>query len=221
MVYVGGHVSKVTGTPRIRIAAVDASTAALMAWNPNADGPPNALLVEGSTVYAGGSFANIGGKARKDFAALDATSGLALDGWDPGPDCFVSTLVMSGTTIYAGGCFSMIGGVRQSHFAAIADVTVDVPTHPVGAPAGWRLENQPNPFRHTTRITFVVPTETRVTLEVFDPAGRLVSTLLRDERATAGPHHADFRTAGLPSGVYLSRLRTDRYAITRKMTVLE
>jgi len=48
-----------------------------------------------------------------------------------------------------------------------------------------------------------------------------VSTLLRDERATAGPHHADFRTAGLPSGVYLSRLRTDRYAITRKMTVLE
>ena len=58
-------------------------------------------------------------------------------------------------------------------------------------------------------------------MEVFDPAGRLVSTLLRDERATAGPHHADFRTAGLPSGVYLSRLRTDRYAITRKMTVLE
>ena len=47
-------------------------------------GDIEALAVSGSTVYAGGDFSSIGGQARNDLAALDASSGLATT-WDPEP----------------------------------------------------------------------------------------------------------------------------------------
>jgi len=59
-----------------------------------------------------------------------------------------------------------------------------------------------------------------VTLEVFDMAGRLVATLLRDERTPAGFHQVEFRRPGLPNGLYLSRLQAGRDVLARKMLVL-
>jgi len=83
-----------------------------------------------------------------------------------------------------------------------------------------RLENLPNPFQARTRISFAISAEARVTLEVFDMAGRLVATLLRDELATAGSHQLTFHHPALPRGLYLSRLRVGHDTITRKMVVL-
>jgi hypothetical protein len=55
---------------------------------------------------------------------------------------------------------------------------------------------------------------------VFDLAGRAVATLLRDEPVPAGFHHVDFRRPGLPTGLYMSRLRAGRDVLTRKMLVV-
>ena len=49
-----------------------------------------------------------------------------------------------------------------------------------------------------------------MTLEVFDLAGRLVATPIRDEPLASGPHQVEFARVGLPSGLYLSRLKTGR-----------
>src|SRR5262249_59372952 len=80
-VYAGGSFNAVNaGTPRNRIAAFDATVAInnATAWNPNAlGGSVSALAVSGSTVYAGGLFANIGGGARNRVACLDAATGVA------------------------------------------------------------------------------------------------------------------------------------------------
>ena len=55
-VYAGGCFTSIGGQARNYIAALDATTGAATAWNPNASGyVVSALAVSGSTVYAGGS----------------------------------------------------------------------------------------------------------------------------------------------------------------------
>jgi len=68
----------------------------------------------------------------------------------------------------------------------------------------------PNPFSAETRIEFSVPHEGAVRAQIFDPAGRLVRTLMEERRA-AGP--IELRWDGrdesgqeAPSGAYFLRL---------------
>jgi hypothetical protein len=92
-------------------------------WNPGVyDGvsfPPfvTALAVDGSAVYAGGTFTMYGGAPRDRLAAFDANGNLT--DWSPSADRLVYTLTVSGTTVYAGGLFYQINGVSQSYIAAI------------------------------------------------------------------------------------------------------
>jgi hypothetical protein len=110
------------------IAALDATTGAATAWNPNASYSVSALAVSGSTVYAGGQFTSIGGQARNGIAALDATTGTATT-WNPYADGPAYTLVVSGPTIYAGGGFTTIGGQARNFIAALDATT--------GAATAW------------------------------------------------------------------------------------
>jgi hypothetical protein len=69
-------------------------------------------------VYAGGDFTSIGGQSRNNFAALDATTGLAT-AWNPNAISSVYDLALSGSTVYAGGSFSSIGGQTRNRLAAL------------------------------------------------------------------------------------------------------
>ena len=101
----------------------------------------NALAVSGSTVYVGGEFTTIGGQARNDLAALDASSGLAT-AWDPNAgDPSYSTvyaLAVSGSTVYAGGNFTSIGGHYQPYLARFSSPTPPTVTSPNGGET-WTL----------------------------------------------------------------------------------
>lgn len=116
VVYVGGSFTKLGGQPRNSIGAVDAVTGLATAWNPNAltagfHGRVKALVVTENTVYAGGSFSEIGGQRRISIAALDRSSGQAtasLAIGAPGPG--VETLLLDGNTLYVGGAFTRLGG---------------------------------------------------------------------------------------------------------------
>ncbi len=123
VLYMGGAFTSVGGQSRTRAAAVNAASGAVLAWSPNASGgvgTVRALVVQGSTVYAGGDFTSIGGQARTYLAALDATTGLAIASWNPAPNAPTNTLALSGALLYVGGNFSMIGGVSRS-CAAVLD----------------------------------------------------------------------------------------------------
>jgi hypothetical protein len=131
--YVGGAFSVMEGRPRQSLAAFDVSTGDLLAWDPHPTGEVDpylgpivrALLVRGDTVLVAGNFTAVGGQTRSCLAALDATSGQALE-WTPGaPNSEIWALALRGSALYLGGYFTVVGGqVRRC--AAAVDVTTGV-----------------------------------------------------------------------------------------------
>lgn len=77
-------------------------------------------------------------------------------------------------------------------------------------------QNYPNPFTNRTEISFSIPDETRVTLQVYDAKGVKVATLL-DKEMHAGNHTCEFDATGLSSGEYLYSLRAGKFVRTMKM----
>jgi hypothetical protein len=59
------------------LAALDANSGVLEAWNPNANGFSHALAISGDTVYAGGNFSSIGGQPSGGIAAIPAVLPMA------------------------------------------------------------------------------------------------------------------------------------------------
>lgn len=86
-------------------------------------------------------------------------------------------------------------------------------------------ENYPNPFNPATTITYEVPTQSRVLIEVFNLLGQKVATLVDDTR-TAGRYETRW-TAQVPSGVYFCRMEavaagapSARFTDVRKMVLV-
>lgn len=95
-------------------------------------------------------------------------------------------------------------------------------------PAATALElhpNCPNPFNPQTTIAYTLPQAGRVSLRVYDVAGRLVRTLV-DDVEEAGGHVTtwggrDGRGVAVVSGVYFVRLESESGVRTRKMVLLK
>ncbi len=81
-------------------------------------------------------------------------------------------------------------------------------------------QNYPNPFNPATRITFSVPSASKVHLTVFDLLGREVATLVNEVK-TSGSYSVDFNASNLPSGIYLYKLTAGSNSITKKMLLLK
>jgi hypothetical protein len=88
------------------------------------------------------------------------------------------------------------------------------------APSGVLLyQNEPNPFRGETVISFRLDQPAEVTLVVYDHLGREVATILSGERMQAGKHAVTFSAEkhDLPSGIYTCALIADNRTIVKKM----
>jgi trimeric autotransporter adhesin len=120
-VYIGGSFTSVSGQARNRLAAFDAASGNLLAWNPGANGVVRALKVSpaGTRVYVGGDFTVVAGVARARIAALSPSSGNAF-GWNPYINDSVKAITTSnsGATVYAGGDFDSSEGAGRRHLAA-------------------------------------------------------------------------------------------------------
>jgi hypothetical protein len=131
-IYIGGKFTSVrpAGDPlgtgevaRNHVAAFDASTGALLNWNPSASGAVFALAGSGNTVYIGGSFSKLGASTRSRIGAVDATTGAVLSGFKPKLDAAVNSLAVGGGTVYAGGAFTTANGVARASLAAFDATT--------------------------------------------------------------------------------------------------
>jgi hypothetical protein len=125
-IYAGGDFTTINEQPRNHLAALDATTAAVADWNPNAGATVYALGTSGGTVFAAGSFASIGGQDRNHIAAFDLSTH-TLTAWNPNANSMVNSLAAepatagaSSSTIYAGGFFTHIGGQDRNHIAALS-----------------------------------------------------------------------------------------------------
>jgi hypothetical protein len=92
-------------------------------------------------------------------------------------------------------------------------------------PATFRCSVYPNPFNQTTVLRFDLPQAAEVKLDVFDINGRLIRSD-RGRRSTAGNffpgnHAITFDGSGLPSGVYIYRLKAGGYVTSGKMVLLK
>ena len=66
-------------------------------------------------------------------------------------------------------------------------------------PTQYSLSNYPNPFAGTSTIKYELPLDSRVSIKVYDLAGRAVATLV-DEYKKAGTYTVNFNARNLSSG---------------------
>jgi len=78
----------------------------------------------------------------------------------------------------------------------------------------------PNPFNPTTVASFELRVPSRVSLRVYDTAGRLVATLL-DGWREAGSHEVTFDGLGMASGVYIVHLDAGGQQASQKMVLMK
>jgi hypothetical protein len=248
-VYVGGNFTSIGGEARRGLAALDASTGAATAWNPDPDSQnpqgvsgASVLAPEGKIVYAGGSFVNIGGRQSRGLAALDAETGLALD-WNPDVNGGVSALAVGAHVVYAGGVFGDVGGTAQSNLAVIEEAhakpakihTLAGSQQLVGGSGTAQIAYRrglalrtfsvtPNPGPAARTFQFAMGQAGPVRLNVYDVSGRRVNALV-DGWMEAGAHTLPWRgttDTGLRvgSGLYFARLETDYGTRTLKVIQL-
>jgi hypothetical protein len=82
------------------------------------------------------------------------------------------------------------------------------------------LQNHPNPFNPTTKISYQIPECSFVAVKVFDALGKEIKTLV-NENETAGKHKIEWDAKGLPSGIYFYQLYTADYVETKKMILMK
>jgi hypothetical protein len=81
-------------------------------------------------------------------------------------------------------------------------------------------QNYPNPFNPSTTISYRVQNTGKVELKIYDLLGRLVSTVVNEEKP-AGDYSIKFNASSLASGVYYYRLKVNDFVSTRKMMLLK
>lgn len=85
-------------------------------------------------------------------------------------------------------------------------------------------QNYPNPFRpgsQGTAIPFTLNGTSRVRIKVYDVTGRLVATLIDEERSAGSYDDVRFDGSSLASGIYFYQLVTDQKVLSKKMTLIK
>ncbi len=81
-------------------------------------------------------------------------------------------------------------------------------------------QNYPNPFNPLTVITYYIPKQTMVTINVTDELGREVKTLV-NEIQPKGSYSAEFIGNGLASGIYYYSIEAGDFKQTKKMILVK
>jgi len=116
------------------------------------------------------------------------------------------------------------GGWYIDDISVTTEITTDAPDTPPAEAVTRLLPPWPNPFNPAVTIAFDTAGPGRVTLLVFDVAGRLVRTL-HDGPLGAGRHESvwdgrDDRGVAAASGVYFCRLSAGLYTATGRLVLL-
>ncbi|MBK7107389.1 MAG: S8 family serine peptidase [Ignavibacteriae bacterium] len=87
-------------------------------------------------------------------------------------------------------------------------------------PLTYRLDqNYPNPFNPTTKISYTIPKQSKVTLTIYDILGNKIKTLV-DKIEMPGIYNVIWDGNGYSSGIYFYRIQCDKYLETKKMLLL-
>ena len=144
------------------------------------------------------------------------------------------SVIGSGAANASGGSYQMLGTVGQP---AIGTASGGSYTNEIGFwyMPGWVLtgvagddlplrtffgQNYPNPFNPVTVIGYAVATSSRVTIRIYDVAGREVLTLV-DKDMEPGRYETRLEADGLAGGVYFARMAAGDFTETKKLVLLK
>lgn len=93
--------------------------------------------------------------------------------------------------------------------------------NPRPSPLNFELkQNYPNPFNPMTLISYSIPEQSTVRINVYDMMGREVANLV-NEKQYPGKYNVSFNGSTLSSGVYYYRIETARYSEVKKMILIK
>lgn len=81
-------------------------------------------------------------------------------------------------------------------------------------------QNYPNPFNPTTTIVYALPKKSQVKISVYDISGRLVETLVNNEKPS-GTHQVVWNAGNYASGVYFYKIETGSLVDFRKCLLMK
>lgn len=81
-------------------------------------------------------------------------------------------------------------------------------------------QNYPNPFNPSTKISYSIPQDGFVKLQIFNILGQEIETI-ENEYKKAGSYEIEFNGMDLSSGVYLYKLTVNDFSMSRKMILLK
>ncbi len=91
----------------------------------------------------------------------------------------------------------------------------------IALPKAFALsQNYPNPFNPSTKIEYELPSESPVTIEVYNLTGERVS-VLQNGMQQAGYHTVNLDGTNLSSGVYFYMLRAGGFKSVKKMVMMK
>lgn len=82
------------------------------------------------------------------------------------------------------------------------------------------FQNYPNPFNPSTTISFSLPNQDQVKLEIFNTLGQQVARIVNKE-LQAGSYNYSFDAADLTSGIYFYTLSAGNNSMTKKMILIK
>lgn len=123
---------------------------------------------------------------------------------------FLDETVTNGSYLYR---LKQIDNDGQYEFSDV--ISVDL-----GVPSTFALsQNYPNPFNPSTKISYTLPIDSKVSIKVYDVLGNLIETLV-DEQKQAGYYEVAFNSSSA-SGVYFYTISADNFHQTKKMLMVK
>jgi hypothetical protein len=161
------------------------------------------LLANGSSLFAG----------TYDGIFLSTNNGTNWNAVNTGLSDMIYCLIIFNSILYAGTDV----GVWQRPLSEIISGVIDIYRE---TPLSYILEqNYPNPFNPSTTIRYALPTQSFVTLKVYNILGQEITTLVSGKQE-AGFHYTIFQNNLLPSGVYYYNLSTGEFSETKKLILI-
>jgi hypothetical protein len=129
----------------------------------------------------------------------------------------VLKLVMSGNF----DCSYSIAGSYSDDYALnkVSSKHIDLKNSTIVTEYGIS-QNYPNPFNPATTINYQLPSNSMVTIKVYDILGNEIKTLV-NEYKQAGRYNVSFDASKLSSGVYIYRITAGDYSSAKKMTLVK
>ena len=96
-----------------------------------------------------------------------------------------------------------------------------------GVPEEFAIkQNFPNPFNPTTRIRYQLPEQSNVTIQIYDIMGRIVKTLVPNQKELAGFHQLTWDATNnngdpVSAGMYLYVIQAGSFRDAKKMVLLK